>query len=243
MMSDSLTAGQLKPLSKKNQSDQVVDILKEYIASDEIQIGEKLPPELTLAKMLKVSRSTVREAIRTLSVLGYIEIVNGKGSFLRQKKADLPIQQITSWFESHKLELSDFIEVRQLIEPYAIAMAIERGAPEEFIRVDEIRRMYEQEWERGANLRLADLDARFHQAIVDMAHNRVLSKMYKVVVEAFADYRRRSFTVQDHADNAIEPHRKINAALEERNIPEAQRCMREHLDKVYRDMSFSQTRQ
>ncbi len=243
MMSDSLTAGQLKPLSKKNQSDQVVDILKEYIASDEIQIGEKLPPELTLAKMLKVSRSTVREAIRTLSVLGYIEIVNGKGSFLRQKKAELPIQQIASWFESHKLELSDFIEVRQLIEPYAIAMAIERGTPEEFIRVDEIRQMYEQEWERGANLRLAELDARFHQAIVDMAHNRVLSKMYKVVVEAFADYRRRSFTVQEHADNAIDPHRKINAALQERNIPEAQRCMRTHLDKVYWDMSFSQTHQ
>ncbi len=124
----------------------MVDILKEYIASDEIQIGEKLPPELTLAKMLKVSRSTVRRAIRTLSVLGYIEIVNGKGSFLRQKKAELPIQQIASWFESHKLELSDFIEVRQLIEPYAIAMAIERGTPEEFIRVDEIRQMYEQEW-------------------------------------------------------------------------------------------------
>lgn len=243
MMSDSLTAGQLKPLSKKNQSDQVVDVLKEYIASDEIQIGEKLPPELTLAKMLKVSRSTVREAIRTLSVLGYIEIVNGKGSFLRQKKTELPIQQIASWFESHKLELSDFIEVRQLIEPYAIAMAIERGTPEEFNRVAEIRQAYEQEWERGANLRLAELDAGFRQAIVDMAHNRVLSKMYKVVVEAFADYRRRSFTVQEHADNAIEPHRKINAALKERNISEAQRCMREHLDKVYWDMSFSQTHQ
>ncbi len=74
-----------------------------------------------------------------------------------------------------------------------------------------------------------------------MAHNRVLSKMYKVVVEAFADYRRRSFTVQEHADNAIEPHRKINAALKERNISEAQRCMREHLDKVYWICRFADT--
>ena len=109
MMSDSSTAGQLKPLSKKNQSDQVVDVLKEYIASDEIQIGDKLPPELTLAKMLNVSRSTVREAIRTLSVLGYIEIVNGKGSFLRQKAIDLPMIHIVSWLENHKMDLGDFI--------------------------------------------------------------------------------------------------------------------------------------
>jgi GntR family transcriptional repressor for pyruvate dehydrogenase complex len=217
----------------------VVDILKEYIASDEIQIGEKLPPELTLAKMLNVSRSTVREAIRTLSVLGYIEIINGKGSFLRQKIVDLPMKQIISWFESHKMELSDFIEVRQLIEPYAIAMAIERGTPEEFARVDGIRRKYEEELEHGANPELGDLDARFHQAIVDMAHNCVLSKMYEVVAEAFADYRQRSFSVQYHADNAIEPHRKINAALQERNIPKAQRAIREHLSKVYKDMSFS----
>ena len=239
MMSDSRTAGQLRPLLKKNQSDQVVDILKEYIASDDIQVGEKLPPELTLAKMLNVSRSTVREAIRTLSVLGYIEIVNGKGSFLRQKTVDLPMKQIISWFESHKMELSDFIEVRQLIEPYAIAVAIERGTPEDFGRVDEIRRKYEEEWDHGVNPGLGELDARFHQAIVDMAHNPVLSKMYEVVAEAFSDYRQLSFSVQYHADNAIEPHRKINAALQERNIVKAQRAIRDHLSKVYKDMSFS----
>ena len=239
MMSDSSTAGQLKPLSKKNQSDQVVDVLKEYIASDEIQVGEKLPPELTLAKMLNVSRSTVREAIRALSVLGYIEIVNGKGSFLRRKAVDLPMKHIVSWFESHKMELSDFIEVRQLIEPHAVAMAIERGSPEEFARIDNIRRKYEEKLVDGASPELGELDAEFHQAIVDMAHNCVLSKMYEVVAEAFSDYRQHSFSVQYHADNAIEPHRKINAALQERNISEAQRAMREHLGKVHRDMSFS----
>ena len=238
MMSDSTTTGQLKPIEKKNQSDQIVDILKNYIASDEIQVGEKLPPELTLAKMLNVSRSTVREAIRTLSVLGYIEIVNGKGSYLLQKRVDLPIKQIASWFENHKMELGDFIEVRHLIEPYAITMAIERGTPEEFQHVDELRLKYEKEWEFGASPKLGDLDAQFHQAIVDMAHNRVLSNMYKVVVEAFADYRHRSFAVQYHADNAIEPHRKINNALQAKDQNMARTYMHEHLRKVYTDMSF-----
>ena len=78
MMSDSSTARQLKPLKKKTQSDQVVEVLKEYIQQEDIQIGDRLPPELTMAKMLNVSRSTIREAIRTLSVLGIIEIVNGR---------------------------------------------------------------------------------------------------------------------------------------------------------------------
>jgi len=148
------------------------------------------------------------------------------------------MKHIISWFESHKMELSDFIEVRQLIEPYAVAMAIEKGSPEEFARVDEIRRRYEEESALGAHPKLGELDAEFHQAIVDMAHNRVLSKMYEVVVEAFSDYRRHSFSVQYHADNAVAPHRKINTALQEGNVPDAQRAIREHLSKVYEDMSF-----
>jgi GntR family transcriptional regulator, transcriptional repressor for pyruvate dehydrogenase complex len=238
MMSDSHTAGQLRPLLKKNQSDQVVDVLKEYIASDEIQIGETLPPELTLAKMLNVSRSTVREAIRTLSVLGYIEIVNGKGSFLRQKAVNLPMIHILSWLESHKMELGDFIEVRQLIEPYASAMAIERGTPEEFARVDELRQQYEEALKQGTSPVLGELDARFHQTIVDMAHNHVLSKMYEVVVEAFSDYRQLSCLVQYHAESAVTPHRKIAAALQERNVSKAQRAIREHLSTVYKDLTL-----
>lgn len=240
MMSDSTTAGQLKPLSKKNQSDQVADMLKAHIASDEIQIGDKLPPELTLAKMLNVSRSTIREAIRTLAVLGYIEIVNGKGSFLRQKKVDIPMKQIATWFENHKMELGDFIEVRKLIEPFAIGMAIERGTDEEFQKINTIRLDYEKEWEKNSvGPKLGDLDAQFHQAIVEMAHNLVLTNVYKVIVEAFSDYRRRSFAVQYHADNAIEPHRKINDAIQQKNIIGAQKYMCEHLDKVYADMSFT----
>jgi GntR family transcriptional repressor for pyruvate dehydrogenase complex len=185
-----------------------------------------------------VGRSTLREAIRTLSVLGYIEIVNGKGSFLKQKTVDLPMMHIISWLESHKMELSDFIEVRQLIEPYAIAMAIERGTTEEFARVDEIRQQYEEELEHGASPALGELDARFHQAIVDVAHNHVLSKMYEVVVEAFSDYRQLSFLVQYHAESAVKPHRKISAALKERNVPKAQHAIREHLSTAYKDLTL-----
>lgn len=239
MMSDSSTAGQFKPLSKKTQSDQVVDILKEYISSDSIQVGEKLPPELNLAKMLQVSRATIREAIRTLSVLGYIEIVNGKGSYLRTKQMNLPLGQITAWFDDHKMELSDFIEVRKLIEPYAIGMAIERCTDEELQTLDELRLAYESEWVNGASPRLGEIDAQFHQQLIDMAHNVVLSNIYQVIAEAFVDFRRRSFAVQYHADNAIEPHRKIAAAVMERNAAEARKQIMAHLDKVYADMTFT----
>ena len=240
MKSDSKTAGQLRPLTRKNHSDRIVEVLKEYIASDEIQIGDKLPPELSLAKMLDVSRSTIREAIRTLSVLGYIEIINGKGSFLRKKNVDLDVMHISSWFQSHKMELSEFIEVRKLLEPFAIAMAIERGKDEDFRRIDEARLTYENEWQSGPGSRLGKLDADFHQAIIDAANNHVLSNIYMVVVEAFSDYRQHSFTVKKHADNAIDPHRKINDAIQRKNVHEAQVSMQEHLNKVYTDMSFSE---
>ena len=239
MMSDSRTAGQLKPLKKQNQSDQVVEILQEYIASDKIEVGDKLPPELSLAEMLNVSRSTVREAIRTLSVLGYIEIVNGKGSFLRQKSIDLTMKQIVGWFESHRTELNDFIEVRRLIEPYAVSVAIKRGSDLEISTVDAIRLKYEAELSTSSGKVLGNLDAEFHQAIVEMAHNPVLSNMYRVVVEAFSGLQKRSFSVQMHADNAVAPHREIMKAIKDRDTEKARTAIIEHLNKVYTDMSFS----
>ena len=136
------------------------------------------------------------------------------------------------------MDLGDFIEVRQLIEPYAIGMAIERGTSEELARVDEIRQQFEKEVEQGTSPAVGELDARFHQAIVDMAHNHVLSKMYEVVVEAFSDSRKLSSLVQYQAESAIKPHRKITTALQERNVPKAQRAIREHLNKVYKDLTL-----
>ena len=238
-MSDSMTVRLLKPVKKKNQSDQVVEILKQYIASDEIQIGDKLPPELTLAQMLDVSRSTIREAIRTLSVMGYIRIVNGKGSFLLRKEIDMPKEQIRHWFKHHNMELSEFIEVRKMIEPEAIVLAIRRGTNEEFEKLIRIQEEFESELKSsGPNPHLGELDASFHQMIIDMAHNAVLTQMNRVLGESFTDYRSRSFQMVNHAENAVDPHRRILNAMESKDEEEALLQLRNHLDMVYEDMSF-----
>jgi GntR family transcriptional regulator, transcriptional repressor for pyruvate dehydrogenase complex len=242
MVSDSPTGGQLKPPIKKSQSDQVVEILRDYIASDKIGIGDKLPPEYSLCEMLRVSRSTIREAIRSLSVMGYIEIINGRGSFLIRKEVDLPAKQIALWFSERKMELVEFIEVRQLIEPYAIQKAVVEGSPEELAKLNKIQAEYERELEEeGPNPHLAELDTGFHQILVDMAHNKLLSNLYRIVSESFRSYREHSFSLKEHAENAVAPHRKIIKAMTDRDVVYAKAYLEEHLEMVQTDMSFKST--
>ena len=75
----------MKPIQKTSIIDQVVDSLLEFIASDRVKIGDKMPTEQELCDMLKVGRSTVREGMRTLKALGYVEITPGRGTFLLRK--------------------------------------------------------------------------------------------------------------------------------------------------------------
>ena len=151
---------------------------------------------------------------------------------------EIPINDIMAWFDNRKMELIDFIEVRKMIEPQAIELAIIRGSKDEFKKLDEIRIRYEEAWEKKDNTALAESDSAFHHAFIKMAHNFVLENIYTVLEEAFKGYRLHSFSVPYHAGNAIEPHRKINDAVQNRDIKKAKKFLIEHLDMVYTDMSF-----
>jgi len=217
----------------------VVRELKKYFAGDEILEGDKLPTEKQLCQQLDVGRSTVREAIKALQVMGHVRIIPGRGAFLAKKSLETPLHQIFSWFGDHKLELVDIIDVRLQLEPLAVRLVIERGSSEEVERIDALRLNYEkslEEMKEGGVL--ARLDAEFHQAISEASHNSLLVSINRLIMETSSAFRLRSFSVRSHAENAVEPHRRIVAAIKAKDVRAAQRHMKEHLFKALEDMSL-----
>jgi len=233
----------MQPIERVSQTDMIVKELTKFFLTDAINAGDKLPTEMELCERLRVGRSTLREAIKALQVMGYVKIEPGRGAFLKQKSLEQPVHRLLSWLGSRKTEVADLIDVRLQLEPFAARLAVERGTDDDIARIDAVRVEYESvlgsgPFSESIGDKLGELDARFHGGIGEASHNMLLIDMNTLVIEAFKEFRTRTFRVESHARNAVSPHRKIVGALQKRDAPGAQRYMKGHLFKALEDMSL-----
>lgn len=215
-----------------SQTDSVVDELKRYFLSEQVAVGDKLPTEKQLCEKYSVGRSTVREAIRTLQVMGYVELRPGRGAFLAAKKLSGVDAALAAWIGENKPGLDESIRIRQALETLAVRFAIEKASDAELVRVDLSRLAFEDAVVRKDFLALPALDEAFHQAIIMASHSELLVTLNSIVVIAFREWRDHSFRYEDHAARAVVPHQRIATALLARDAELAELQMRRHLDQV-----------
>jgi len=209
-------------------TDQAVQQIKSEILSGKYKIGDRIPTEKDLCEQLDIGRSTVREALRMLKALGFIEIRQGKGAFIIKVSEDSD-EKIRDWFSKNKIKLIDFIEVRMSLEPLAVRLVIERASDEQISNLDKILELFENATDSSNALDLALLDETFHTAIAEASGNNLLIMLNQTIAEFFREYRVRSFAVKKNIKHALEPHRHIMQAIKERNAEEAAQAMLEHL--------------
>ncbi len=207
--------------------DATVAEIRRMIESGQYAVGEKLPTEKSICDSVGVGRSTVREAFRILQAQGFVEMKPGRGAFVASK--DGGTQSTVNWFSSHHLEISDFMEVRIALEPVAVKLAIERANEEDIADLEMLFLQFEAELKSDKCDRLHELDERFHTAIVDMTHNRLMISINSSISEAFKEYRTRAFDCAERAFHALEPHRRILQAIQNRDVEAAQREVLAHL--------------
>ena len=180
----------MQPIARVSQTDLVVKELTKFFQTDEISEGDKLPTEMDLCERLKVGRSTLREAVKALQVMGYVQIEPGRGAFLKRKNLDTPVQGLLSWLGNRKAEVADIIEVRMQLEPLAARLAVERSTDDEIAGIDAIRLEFESVLAEGSfdattGERLGVLDEKLHAAIAEASHNPLLTHLNALVTVAF----------------------------------------------------------
>jgi GntR family transcriptional repressor for pyruvate dehydrogenase complex len=89
--------------------------------------------------MLSVGRSTVREALRIMEAMGFIEIRPGRGAFVLRNAED-DLSPLAAWFAEHATEVRDYVEVRMAIEPLAMRLMVDRATPEEIAGIEAVHR-------------------------------------------------------------------------------------------------------
>jgi GntR family transcriptional repressor for pyruvate dehydrogenase complex len=222
------------PIKTKRLYEEIVEQIKQLITDGKLKPGDKLLAERDLAEQFQVSRASVREAIRTLEMLGVIDIRPGEGTFVRGTDTDDIIRPLAMFLAVERNSLLDMFEMRRIFETATARLAAERATEEE---LDQIKAMLEnmqdrlnvQDPEKGE-----EFDAAFHYAVAEATHNSLLIKLFKTVSEEFAKANSvaRRQLYHDNVDNAqliIDQHSEIFDAIRSRSSEAASNAMLAHL--------------
>ncbi len=164
----------LKPIKQKRISEEIVELIESNIKNGIIKPNEKLPPERDLAKMLEVSRSSVREALNILEAKGLIESIQGDGTFVKSFSDDI-LNGIDSLLLKDKKLTWELMEIRKTLEVWAVEIAAENADEESKKYLIEAYSELEKVSNKSKTGEYED--AEFHLSIIKASKNTVLYHM------------------------------------------------------------------
>lgn len=208
--------------------DEAVIKIKQMILDGKYDEYGFLPSEGVLTEILGVSRATVREAVRTLEVRGFLKRIHGKGIQVSDKSEKVMEQAMMDMFDKQEMEVGDVLEVRMMIEPKSAELAAKRITHEELKLLNDLIGMMEKSEKIDENY--LECDFKFHKVLVASTKN----PMSVAIVSAYSEWLHKSILASSQTDENLEKnyhyHRNILEALERGDAYEARKYMEQHLE-------------
>ncbi len=202
----------------------------EKMIAEKMRPGDRLPPERQLADMFGVSRSSIRDAIRTLELSGLVEARQGLGTVVRERSSDAVLNPLTNVLVQKRKLVGELLDVRKMIEPPLAARAAQHATPDEVAEMENILRRQEEKM-RAGDLAIEE-DNDFHYAIALAADNSVVLKVLDVLMDLLRDTRERSLQVEGRPERSMAGHREILAAIQHQDPAGAEAAMYRHIESV-----------
>jgi len=215
---------------KVRRYEQVAEQIRRLIGSGALKPGDLLPPERELAETLGVGRSSVRDAVRTLEVMGILEPRQGHGTVVRDLSADALVVPLATVLQHKRVLVADLLDVRRMIEPGLAARAARNATPEEMRQMEAVLERHEAKLRRGEEA--VDEDSEFHYAIAMAARNAVVLRVLDVLMDLLRESRSRSLQVPGRARRSFDGHRRILRAIQKRDGKAAEAAVRKHLQEI-----------
>ena len=210
--------------AKDDVTVKLISVFKKLIAEGAVAPGDRLPAERELAETFGVSRSSLRQALKVLEIMGVISQHVGHGTYLASDAHRILGEPMEFLILLDGISFHELMEARLIVEPSLAARAAERASVDD---IAEIRRELTA-METGDSARLTAHDLLFHQAIFRAAGNRVCGQMFAVVHQSLEKLMRLTSQVVK-PEHTLNLHRRIFRAISKHNAEEARLRMQEHL--------------
>lgn len=208
----------------------IVQQFHSLIRTGTLRHGDRLPSERVLAEQFKVSRSTVREALRSLELQGLALSRPGSGTFINTDDLNSVVGLIASTLSIGTDTIRDTFEMRHLLEPQIAYLAAQRANSEEVRRIQEILEEQRQQIARGETG--VESDTNFHFALALATHNSALVKVVSAVEDILHRSRDQSLQQPGRPQRSLDSHVEILFAVQAGDAEGARRAMDYHLTTV-----------
>ncbi len=215
--------------------EELVHIISEYltdsILSGELRPGDKLPSDRTLSGMFNVGRTSIREALKVLSVLGLIDIRPGQGTFICRESSSFFTLPLSWSFFMGEHNVNYIIDVRNVLEVESAKQAATMATEAD---LDKLSQAFDQMSEAYNNKNLQsflDLDLDFHLAIAECSQNPIIYNLLLTSRKLVRYISKTGLVSLDHLNHIYEEHTRIYEAIKCRDTASAEKQMLYHLEE------------
>ena len=223
------TKSDFEVIRKNKVYEEVAEQIERLILKN-LRPGDKLPSERELAEMLRVSRGSVRDAIRGLELRGLVEPRQGAGTIVREASTESLPNPFANALSRRRERVSELLDFRKMLEPPLAARAAMHASPDEISEMEEILHRQEQKLIQG-HAAVAE-DAEFHYNIALASGNSVVLKVLDILMDLLRDTRERSLQVEGRQQKSLAGHRRVLAAIKRHDADAAKSAMRRHIEDV-----------
>jgi GntR family transcriptional repressor for pyruvate dehydrogenase complex len=214
------------PRRKADVTTRLLGTFKQLISEGTLAPGARLPAEREMATSLKVSRGSLRQALKMMEVMGVVSQRVGDGTYLNSAAHSILAEPMEFLILLDGISLEELMDARLIVEPELAARAAARATPQ---MAAALRESLDRMQAKGADhSELIEEDLRFHRTIFQMADNRICSLMFSIVHELLHGLMEITSQLVD-LDHTVKLHTRIYGAIRKGNPEEARARMAEHL--------------
>lgn len=226
---------ELKPIKTKKIYEEIIEQIKQLILDGYLKPGDKLPSERNLVESFKVSRSSIREALSALEMMGLVEVRTGEGAYIRRIEDNCPNASFHWLLSLNKESILELLEVRKMIEIQAAGFAAERITE---IELEQLARTLNIMKSHLANQGSAweKADHKFHYCIAQATHNKITIRLMDTIADHLQHLisisRPKLFESRYTPELLYQQHADIYMAIRGRNVKQAEEAMLKHLTGI-----------
>jgi GntR family transcriptional repressor for pyruvate dehydrogenase complex len=222
-----ITADQLEPIRRETVIDMVARRIEQLVRSGDLKPGDRLPPEPDLAQMLRVSRGSLREALKGLMYLGLIKSRAGDGTYIQSSLSRVLNQHFQWMILLDEVKHLEIYELRKIIEPDAAALAAKRATRADIERLEAALEGLAEG--RGNPELFHAFDIQFHDAFAQASGNVALQTTMRMLYHATSEARKAALPFIDDWDRHWRRHERVFLCIRDHKPALASKAVLEDL--------------
>lgn len=214
---------------ERSLSDKVTEQITEAIITRQVRPGERLPSERELGARFNVSRTVIREAVRSLVARGLVRVTSGRGVEVSEVGSSNVTASMKLLVRGYELDYEKVSEVRTAVEVQTAGLAARRGRPEDIERLRQLCDEHQANLDKGDAEAASESDFQFHRELTRASGNELLLAMLDSISDVLREVRHQAMVQPHVSEDGLKAHRRILKAISSGDPKAARDAMARHL--------------